>query len=101
MTDTIQQNNVHGIDRQRAADFLWNETQGRIFTVYFRKADGDMRTMTCRRGVKSHLRGGQLPYDAKKKHLLPVFEMTPGQYRMVNLGTLVSFCVGGETFIVT
>ena len=101
MQATIQQNTVHEIDRQRAADFLWNETGGRIFSAYFRKADGDMRTMVCRRGVKSQLRGGQLPYDAKKLHLLPVFEMSPGQYRMVNLGTLVSFSVGGETFIVT
>lgn len=58
-----------------------------------------MRSMVCRRGVKRHLRGGDLPYDAKSRHLLPVFDMSAEGYRMVNLDTLVSFNIGGETFI--
>jgi len=88
------------IARERASVFLWNETQGRIFTAYFRKRDGTMREMKCRRGVKRHLAGGELPYDAKRRNLLPVFDMTKREYRMVNLATLVSFNVSGETFIV-
>lgn len=98
---TIPQNTVQAITRERAIDWFWNETQGRIVSVTFQKTDGSMRDMTCRRGVRKHLRGGSLPYDPKGRNLLPVFDMIAKQYRMVNLGTLVSFCVGGETFIIT
>ncbi len=97
---TATQNKVSQIDPRRAAEFLTNETQGRIFSAYFRKVDGSMREMVCRRGVKTHLRGGALPYDPRVKSLLPVFDMPLGKYRMVNLGTLVSFIIGGETFII-
>ncbi len=88
------------ITRKRATEFLENETGGRIFSVYFQKKDQTMREMTCRRGVKKHLRGGELPYDPKSRQLLPVFDLTLRQYRSVNIASLVSFKVSGETFIV-
>jgi len=91
---------VHQIPFQRAVLFLQNETEGRIFSVYFRKKDGTMRSMNCRRGVKKHLRGGDLPYDAKAKRLLPVFDLQVEGYRSVNLNTLVSFNIMSETFII-
>ena len=88
------------IPRLRAATFLYCETQGRIFTARFRKKDGTMRDMTARCDVKKHLRGGELPYDPILKLLLPVFDMAVNDYRMINLLTLESFTVGGETFTV-
>lgn len=91
--------NAYSIDWRRAVDFLRNETQGRIFSVFFRKSDGSMREMICRTGVKAHLKGGSLPYDPRAKLLLPVFDMSVKEYRMVNLRNLVSFNIGGETFI--
>ena len=91
---------VQTIKRERAAKFLESETDGRIFAVYFQKADGSMREMICRRGVKKYLRGGSLPYDAKSKLLLPVFDLSIREYRNVNIASLVSFKVSGETFIV-
>lgn len=90
---------IHQINFRRAAEFLWNETEGRIFSCYFRKKNGEMREMTARRGVKVGLAGGSLPYDPKPKLLLPVFDMSIRDRRMVNLDTLVSFNIGGETFI--
>ena len=90
---------VNQIGWRRANEFLQNETEGRIFTAHFHKRDGSMRLMHCRRGVKAHLSGGELPYDPKAKLLLPVFDMQLGEYRMVNLSKLVSFSIGGETFI--
>ena len=94
------QRNIHSISFRRAAEFLWNETEGRIFSCYFRKrTDGTMRNMICRRGVKVGLAGGSLPYDPKPKLLLPVFDMLVKDRRMDNLDTLVSFNIGGETFI--
>lgn len=88
------------IARSRAHAFLENETDGRIVSVYFQKKDQQMRSMVCRRGVRKYLRGGELPYDAKSKLLVPVFDLKARQYRMVNIATLVSFTVSGETFIV-
>lgn len=91
---------IHPIPFRRAAEFLWSETEGRIFSCYFRKKDGTMREMTARRGVKVGLAGGSLPYDPKPKLLLPVYDMEIRDRRMVNLDTLVSFNIGGETFMV-
>jgi hypothetical protein len=88
------------ISRFRAQRFLEDETGGRIFSVWFQKKDGTMREMVCRRGVKKYLRGGELPYDPKSRLLLPVFEVSSREYRMVNIASLVSFKVSGETFIV-
>lgn len=59
-----------------------------------------MREMQCRRNVKKYLVGGELRYDPKPKLLLPVFDMKAKDYRMVNLGTIVSFNIMDETFIV-
>ena len=96
---------VHQISRSRASEFLWNETEGRIFSVYFRKRNGEMREMRCKRRVTKHLRGGELPYSPKAKLLLPVFDMDIRDYRMVPLDRLISFNIGtdpeigSETFI--
>ena len=37
----------------------------KIFSVEFIKLNGEHRKMVCRLGVKKHLRGGSLSYDAK------------------------------------
>jgi hypothetical protein len=92
--------NLQVIARQRAAQFLESETGGRFVSVYFQKKDGTMREMVCRRGVRKYLRGGELPYDPKSRLLIPVFEVSSREYRMVNIASLVSFKVSGETYIV-
>ena len=92
--------NVQTIKRERAARFLETETGGRFFSVWFQKKDGMMREMVCRRGVRKYLRGGELPYDPKSRLLLPVFELSKREYRSVNIASLVSFKVSGETYIV-
>ena len=97
---TLTQRKVTQIGRQRASEFLWGETGGRIFTAYFIKKDGTMRDMTCRRGVKAYLVGGGLLYDPKPKQLLPVFDMAIKEYRMIPLNRLISFNIGNETFVV-
>jgi len=89
------------IKRNRAIAFLEAETEGRIFSVYFQKMDGTMRNMVCRRGVTRHLRGGELPYDARSRLLLTVFDVSKHEYRNVNLASVVSFKVSGETFVVS
>ncbi len=95
----LTERTVNQIEWRRAAEFLRNETGGRIFSAYFKKADGTMREMVCRTGVKVGLKGGSLPYDPKAKAVLPVFEMTTGERKAIQLTRLVSFNIGGETFI--
>lgn len=63
---------------------------GKIFTVKFiKRTDGSERTMRARLGVKSHLHGGQLPYDPIEKKLLPVFDMEKEAYRSVPLDAII------------
>ena len=40
-------------------------TKGTFFDVEFTKADGSLRKMNCRIGVKKHLAGGETMYDLK------------------------------------
>lgn len=89
------------ISRERAREFLTNETGGRIFTAFFVKKNGQMREMRARRGVSKGVTGNGLRYDPATKGLLTVYDMQIGQHRQINLETLVSFNIGGETFIVS
>ena len=95
-----EQRPVHEISASRAAEFLKNETSGRIFQAYSVKADGTMRKMVCRRGVRSHVTGGGLRYNPDDHGLLVVFELSKKQYRTFKIDRLVSFNISGETFIV-
>ena len=70
-----------------------------IFSVIFiKRTTGKQRKMTCRRGVKKHLAGGDLKYNAKSKELLPVFEMQKQQYRSISCDNLLEFKYAGETY---
>lgn len=72
------------------------ESNGKIVTVTFRKADGTMRVMTCRLGVTKHLKGGDSTLDADK--YLTVFDMSKQGYRAINKDTIVSVKASGEVF---
>ena len=92
-----------GIISRDEAKQLIKETKGKIFTVVFIKKDGSERTMNARLGVKVYLRGGQLAYDAESKGLLPVYDMQisgENAYRMINLNTILSLKIGGNTYTV-
>lgn len=91
---------MHAISRQRADTFLRNEIGDRFFAVAFQKRDGTVRYMVCRKGVRKYLRGGELPYDPESRLLLSVFDVSKQEYRMVNIASLISFKVGGETYLV-
>lgn len=71
----------------------------KIFTAVFIKKDGSIREMNCKCGVKKHLKGGELKYNAFDKGLLPVFDLKKGEYRMVNLNTIVSLEFRGKRYI--
>jgi hypothetical protein len=72
-----------------------------IFSVKFIKKDGTLREMVCRLGVKKHLKGGELAYDAKSMGYLPVFDMQKEDYRMINTNTIVEIKINGIIYKVT
>jgi hypothetical protein len=69
-----------------------------IFSAVFIKKNGERREMVCRLGVKKHLKGGELAYDAKARNLLPVFDMQKEDYRMININTLIELKIGGQVY---
>ena len=74
------------------------DTNGGFFTVTFIKKDGTPRVMNARLGVKKHLKGGELKYDARSMGLIPVYDMQSKGYRMVNSGTILSLNIGKKKY---
>lgn len=83
---------------QENAEQLIKQTNGAIFGVKFRKADGTLREMTARLGVSKHVKGKGLAFDPSEYELLPVFDMESQGYRMLRLTALKSLTVDGQTF---
>jgi len=93
----------------RAIRAMVKSTNGKTFGVTFAKADGSMRDMTCRLGVKKGVKGTAPVATAKRKQTLKdngklgVFEMynftTNEQkgFRTINLNTMTEFRFGGKT----
>lgn len=70
----------------------------KIFSVEFTKKDGSLRKMVCRLGVKKHLKGGELGYDAEALNYLTVFDLQSEEYRTINVNTLKSITFEGITY---
>jgi hypothetical protein len=43
--------------------------------VFSKRSDDSRRSMTCRSGVKRHLKGGDKPYEPKEHQLITVYEV--------------------------
>lgn len=71
--------------------------RGKIFSVVFRKKNGDERVMSCRTGVKKHLKGGRNTVAHLKKYIT-VFSINDKGYRNVNLNTLHTVKGGGNVY---
>lgn len=70
----------------------------KIFSVTFTKKDGTLREMTCRVGVKKHLKGGELKYNPEELNYLTVFDMQAQDYRTININTLKKIKVDGVEY---
>lgn len=62
-------------------------TQGKFFTVTFKKKDGSLRTMNARIGVKKHLKGG-VSTTAHIDKYITVYEGAQASYKNINLETV-------------
>jgi WYL_2, Sm-like SH3 beta-barrel fold len=71
---------------------------GKIFSATFTKKNGETRHMVARLGVKMHLKGGELKYDAEALNYLIVFDMQKKAYRTINFNTLSNIKFGGKIY---
>ena len=72
---------------------------GKMFSVEFiKRTTGETREMICRRGVLSHLKGGDAAYDPKENGLLWVFDTQKDGYRSIPLENVIKVKIRGVTY---
>lgn len=76
-----------------------NEVKGKFFKAVFLKNDGTLREMTCRFGVKKHLKGGQKPYNGETLGYWTVFDVEKKAYRTINTKKLIALKCGKTELI--
>ena len=82
-----------------AAQLTEKVSDGRIFGVSFiKRTTGELRTMSCRLGVKKFLRGGKLSYTSAVKQLFTVFSMRDKGYRCIPLDAIQRVSVSGQKY---
>lgn len=76
------------------------ETEGKIFSVQFVKKNGDIRDMVCRLGVTKGVTGVGMSYNPADHNLVTVFDMQKGEFRMINMETIIKMKLNGEVIYV-
>lgn len=72
-------------------------SSGRIFCVEFvPRTKNELRQMTCRLGVRRHLKNGPAAYKPAEKGLVWVFDMTKQAYRSIPTEGLLRVKIDGE-----
>ena len=77
---------------------LIESTNGKMFSVTFTKKDGTLRDMVCRMGVKKYVNGKGMAYDPSEYELIPVYDVTKNEYRMINSNTIQRVKVYGNEY---
>ena len=85
------------ISRETAKKYIY-KTNGKFFSAVFTKKNGEKRLMNCRTNVKKHVKGVGLAFKPQDKGLMTVFDLVKGQYRFINLNTLESLKINGQTY---
>lgn len=68
-----------------------NQTKGKFFTINYQKADGQVRKMVARTGVRKGLVGTGKPTP---QHLVSVYDVVNKGYRSINPENVLSFKCG-------
>jgi hypothetical protein len=76
-----------------------NEVKGNFFRACFLKKDGTVREMTARFGVKKHLKGGELGYNAEALNYIIVFDVEKEAYRTINMDKLIFLRYNGKEIV--
>lgn len=62
---------------------------GKFYTIVFRKANGEVRTINCRTGVTRHLKGGEKYYDDSQHNILTVYDLHKKGYRSIRCDRII------------
>lgn len=89
------------MNREEAKEAILS-SGGQIFGVRFKKrTTGEERTMCCRLGVKSHLKGGEASYSFENKGLISCFDFSKKDYRCIPIEGILEVTINGQTFQVS
>lgn len=82
---------------------LISEAKGHIFAAYFRKSDGSLREILCRRHVNKGIKGTSkvdVEKVDKEHNQLTVFDMQKNEFRKIRLDTVLELKIDNVWYIV-
>ena len=80
---------------------LINQSNGRIFSAVFIKADNTHRLINARIQTKYKSKTGRKqPYNPSDYNLKPVFDMKNKAFRMLNFNTLLTLSINNNKYII-
>jgi|TARA_B110000977_G_C10788031_1_gene381293 hypothetical protein len=89
------------MEQKRAETLIDSMKNGHIFSVQFVKADGTMRNMVCRKGVRKGVKGTGAGYgEGAIKALRTVFDMQKNGFRTIPTDRIVRLKVKGRIYSV-
>ena len=71
---------------------------GRIFSITFEKADGTVKTINARLGVRKHINGKGMRYVPENYNLMVLWSMTDKGYRAVKRDKIKSIKSNGVLY---
>ena len=71
---------------------------GRIFSITFEKADGTVKTINARLGVRKHLNGKGMRYVPENYNLMVLWSMTDKGYRAIKRDKIKSIKSNGVLY---
>ena len=77
---------------------LFLSTNGKIFSVVFKKSNGEITNMNCTTNIASHLAGGNSTLT-DYPHLFVCWSLDRKGVRSVNLHNVVSAKLGGKHYV--
>lgn len=89
------------IEKSEVGNIIGKIPKSAIFTIFFTKVNGELRTMNCRRGVTSYL----TPNPVRQKPVMDekyitVFDMQKKAYRHVNKETTTKIHAAKVEYVV-
>lgn len=73
-----------------------------FYSVEFTKrTTGEVTRMTCRNGVKKHLKGGDRPYNPDTVGLISTYSIDRKGYRSIPVEGIISAKINGKVFKVS
>jgi len=77
---------------------LIDNTNGRVFSIVFKKKDGTKRKMLAKMGVKHNLKGGKNNVEKLDNDYITTFDIEAFDYRTINLATVQRLKIDREIY---